>query len=137
MAGITIRRSVGLRAIVTEAFKEELSNELRLAAEETQRRIDQMEAQSRRLLSGIQGTDLAQAMQVRRQIEAERQRQTALKEEIQRQIGEAAKLELGSEYPRGTIEGVVELNVGDDLFKRLSGAEIVIKDGEVIEIREA
>lgn len=137
MAGITVRRSIGLRVIVTEEFKEELRNELQQAADETQRRIDQMEVQSRRLLSGIQGADLTQALQVRRQLEAERQRQTALKEEIQRQMGEAAKLELGTEYPRGTIEGVVELNVGDDLFKKLSGAEIIIKDGEVVEIREA
>lgn len=137
MAGISIRRSIGLRVIVTEGFKEELRNELQQAADETQRRIDQMEAQSRRLLSGLQGADLTQAMQVRRQLETERQRQTALKEEIQRQIEETAKLELGSEYPRGTIEGVAEINVGDDLLKKLSGSEVIVKDGEVVEIREA
>jgi hypothetical protein len=96
-----------------------------------------MDAQSRHLLSGIQGTDLTQAMQVRRQLEAERQRQTVLKQEIERQIEEADKLEIGSEYPRGTIEGMVELNVGDDLFKQLSGSEIIVKDGKVVEVREA
>jgi F0F1-type ATP synthase membrane subunit b/b' len=122
---------------VTEDFKEELRTELQQAADETQRRIDQMELQSRRLLADLQRTDITQAMQVRRQIEAERQRQGALRQEIQRQIEEAAKLELGSEYPRGTIEGVVELSVGDDLFKKLSGSEIVVKDGEVVDIREA
>lgn len=137
MAGITVRRSIGLRVIVTEGFKEELRNELQQAADETQRRIDQMEVQSRRLLSGLQGADLTQAMQVRRQLETERQRQTALKEEIQRQIEETAKLELGSEYPRGTIEGVAEISVGDDLLKKLSGSEVIVKDGEVVEIREA
>ncbi len=137
MAAITVRRSIGLRVMVTEEFKEELRNELQQAADETQRRIDQMEVQSRRFLSDLQRTDLTQAMQVRRQIEAERQRHTALKEEIQRQIEESAKLELGSEYPRGTIEGVVDLNVGDDLFKKLNGTEIVVKDGVIVEIREA
>jgi F0F1-type ATP synthase membrane subunit b/b' len=137
MAGISVRRSIALRVIVTEGFKEELRNELQQAADETQRRIDQMEVQSRRLLSGLQGADLTQAMQVRRQLETERQRQTALKEEIQRQMEETAKLELGSEYPRGTIEGVAEINVGDDLLKKLSGSEVVVKDGEVVEIREA
>lgn len=137
MAGISVRRSVGVRVIVTEEFREELKNELQQAATETQRRIDQMDAQSRHLLSGIQGTDLTQAMQVRRQLEAERQRQTVLKQEIERQIEEADKLEIGSEYPRGTIEGMVELNVGDDLFKQLSGSEIIVKDGKVVEVREA
>jgi hypothetical protein len=137
MAGVSVRRSVGVRVIVTEEFREELKNELQQAAAETQRRIDQMDAQSRHLLSGIQGTDLTQAMQVRRQLEAERQRQTVLKQEIERQIEEADKLEIGSEYPRGTIEGMVELNVGDDLFKQLSGSEIIVKDGKVVEVREA
>lgn len=136
MGSITVKRSVGVRVIVTEEFKEELKTELQNAATETQRRIDQMEMHSRRLLSELQRTDLSQAMQARRQIEAERQRHDALKQDIQRQLQEVEKIEIGSEYPRGTLEGVVELHDGDDLVQKLSGSEIIIKDGVVVEIRE-
>ncbi len=134
---ISVNRSIGILVIVTEQFKEDLKAELQLAAEEAQRRTDQMELQSRRLLADLQRTDLTQAMSARRQIEAERRRADAVKQDIQRQIEETDKLELGSEFPRGTIEGTVEINQGDDLIKKLTGSQVVIKDGVIIEIREA
>ena len=136
MSGITVKRSIGVRVIVNEEFKAEVKTELQEAATETQRRIDQMEMHSRRLLAELQRSDLSQAMQARKQIEAERQRHDALKQDIQRQLQEVDKLEIGSEYPRGTVEGVVELNQGDDLVQKLSGSQIVIKDGVIVEIRE-
>jgi len=137
MSGITVKRSIGVCVIVSEEFKAELKGELEEAATETQRRIDQMEMHSRRLLAELQRSDLSQAMQARKQIEAERQRHDALKQDIQRQLQEVDKLDIGSEYPRGTVEGVVDLNTGDDLVQKLSGSQIVIKDGVIVEFREA
>jgi hypothetical protein len=137
MSSITIKRSIEVIVIVTDEFKEELKTELQLAADEAQRRMDQMELQGRRVLADLQRTDLNQAMSARRQIEAEKRRGDALKQDIQRQIEEAEKLELSTEYPRGTIEGVAELSVGDDLVKMVTGAQVVVKDGVVVEIREA
>ena len=86
--------------------------------------------------TGQSSAQNSQAMQARRQIEAERQRHDALKQDIQRQLQEVGKLEIGSEYPRGTVEGVVELKQGDDLVQKLSGSQIVVKDGVIVEIRE-
>jgi hypothetical protein len=134
---LTVRRSIAVQAIVTEKLKEELKAELEEGVETTQRRIDQMDFQSRRFLADLQRTDLTQAMSARRQIEAERRRQEAIVEDLRKQIEEAEKLELGTEFPRGTIEGVVEINQGDDLFKKLGGSQIVVKDGIVVEVREA
>lgn len=134
---LTVRRSVAVQAIVTERLKEELKAELEEAIETTQHRIDQMEFQGRRFLADLQRTDLTQAMGARRQIEAERRRQEAIIEDLKKQIEEAEKLELGSESPRGTLEGTVDISQGDDLFKKLSASQIVIKDGIVVEVREA
>jgi hypothetical protein len=137
MAGLSVRRSIEVVVIVTEQFKQELKAELQLAAEEAQRRIEQMDVQSRRLLADLQRTDITQAMSARRQVEAERRRGDAVRQDIQRQIEETDKLEIGSEYPRGTLEGVVEVNAGDSLIKKLTAAQVVVKDGVVIEVREA
>jgi F0F1-type ATP synthase membrane subunit b/b' len=137
MSSVTVKRSIGVQVIVTESFKAELKAELEEAAETAQRRMDQMEMQSRRVLADLQRTDLTQAMSARRQIEAEVRRHQALKEDVLRQMEETEKLELGSEYPRGTLEGVVDLAEGDDLIKKLSGSQIVIKDGVIVEVREA
>jgi regulator of protease activity HflC (stomatin/prohibitin superfamily) len=136
MPSLTVNRSIAVQVIVTEKFKEELKTELQAAADASQQRIDQMEFQSRRFLADLQRTDLSQAMSARRQIEAERNRQEAQRQEILRQLEEADKLELDSEYPRGTLQGVVELNEGDDLMEKLGSAQIVIKDGLIVEVRE-
>jgi hypothetical protein len=136
MGSVTVKRSIGVQVIVTESFKAELKAELEEAAETAQRRMDQMEMQSRRVLADLQRTDLTQAMGARRQIEAEMRRHQALKQDIVRQIEETDKLELGSEYARGTLEGVVDLTEGDDLIKKLSGSQIVVKDGVIVEVRE-
>lgn len=137
MSSITVKRSIGIQVIVTEKFKEELQQELQDAADETQRRVDRMEFQSRRFLADLQSADLTQAMNARRQIEAEKRRHEGLKQDILRQLAEADKLDLGSEYPRGTMEGFVEVAEGDDLLKKLTESQIVIKDGVVQEIRES
>lgn len=136
MPSLTVNRSIAVQVIVTEKFKEELKTELQAAADASQQRIDQMEFQSRRFLADLQRTDLSQAMSARRQIEAERNRQEALRQDILRQLEEADKLELDSEYPRGTLQGVVDLKEGDDLIQKLSGGQIVIKDGLIVEVRE-
>lgn len=135
--GLTVKRSIAVHVIVTEKFKEELKAELQEAMAGTQRRVDQMDLQSRRFLADLQRTDLTQAMSARRQIEAEKRRHTALIEDLKHQMEEAEKLELGSEFPRGTVEGVVEVNEGDDLLRKLGSSQVVIKDGIIVEVREA
>jgi len=134
---LSVKRSIAVFVIVTEQFKEELKDELKQAVEEAQRRIDQMDFQGRQFLADLQRTDLTQAMAARRQIEAEKRRHEAVRGDIQRQLAEAEKLEIGSEFPRGTLEGTVEINEGDDLIEKLSGSRIVIKDGVVTEMHEA
>jgi hypothetical protein len=135
MATVTVKRSIAVQVIVTEKFKEELQAELRDAAEATQQRIDQMEFRSRRVLADLQRADITQAMTARRQFEGEKRRQEAIKQEIVEELEVAGKLEMGSEYPRGTVESMVELAEGDDLLEKLTGCQIVVKDGVVVEIR--
>jgi hypothetical protein len=136
MSSVRVKRSISVVAIVTEKFKEEAQAELREAAEATQQRIDQMEFRSRRVLADLQRADLTQAMAARRQFESEKHRQEAIRQELLREADEIAKLDLGTEYPRGSIEGIVELAEGDDLAEKLAGCQIVIKDGTVVEIRK-
>ena len=136
MGTLTVKRSVAVHVIVTDEFKEELKAELRQAAETSQQRIDQLEFQSRRFLADLQRSDLNQAMGARRQIEAEKRRQDGIRRDIEEQLEQADKLEVGSEYPRGVIEGFVEIKEGDNLLQKLAESQIVIKDGAIVEIRE-
>lgn len=132
--GITITRPVVIKAVVTESFKRLYLQDL----EETIKRIDavvqQIDTQIRRTELERQITPQSRA--VRQQLELERARQEAAKAELTVRLREGQDLALNAEFPQGTVEGVVEVSVGDNLFSKIGRTEIVVKDGIILEIRE-
>ena len=136
MAGVTIKRTVILRAIVTDQLKEQVSTELQAAADEVEQRVQQLDFSTKAYITDLQRADLQRAMAVRKQIEAEKQKQTELRDALLERKAQVAVLENGTEVVRGTLESYVEIKEGDDLAVLLGGTEIVSKDDIVIEIRQ-
>lgn len=136
MDTLRLRQDVALVFIVTEDLKRRLLDEHTAASEEIQRQIDQFDFRARHALAELQRTDLNRAMAARQQIEAEKHRLEAIKHELTDRRAEIEKLEIGAEYPRGTIEGYIDIAVGDALFEKLAGVSILVKDGLVQEIRQ-
>jgi hypothetical protein len=135
--GIILKRQIIWRAIVTPKLKQEIAEELEEAAGEVDQRIQQLEFAARPYLSQVQAGDLTQILQIRRQVEAEKKRQQAVRDELLQRKQQVLELEDGTEVIRGLLEGWVEVEVGDDLTKALAGVEIVTKDNVVVEIRES
>lgn len=132
--GITVVRPVMVKAIVTETFKRQYLAELEDTAKRLEAVIGQIDTQIRRTELERQITPQSRA--IRQQLEIERSRQEAARIELAARIKEAEALELQSEFSQGTVESMVELSVGDNFFTRMARAEVVLKDGIVIEIRE-
>ena len=135
MASITVQRPVVIKAIVTEAFKRLYIADLEEAIKRVDVIIQQIDVQSRRFELERQVTP--QTRNIRAQLEMERQRQEATRMELQARLREAQDLQLNTEFTQGTIEGTVDVAVGDNLFDKISRTEIIVKDGIVLEIREA
>jgi YlqD protein len=135
MAAITVQRPVIIKTIVTEAFKRLYMADLEDAIKRVDAIMQQIDVQARRFELERQVTP-QQSRNLRAQLELERQRQEATKIELQTRLREAQDLELNSEFTQGTIEGMVEVAVGDNLFDKISRTEIIVKDGIVLEIRE-
>ena len=135
MENIRVRQDVALIFIVTEELKTRLLQEMDQAEKEMQAQIDKFDFQARTALAELQQTDLNRAMAARQQIDAERRRMDAMKQEVVERKKEIAEMEIGGEYPRGTIEGTVDIAIGDNLFEKLAGNQIVVRDGVVTEIR--
>lgn len=131
---LTISRPVVIKTIVTEAFKRLYVQELEEAIKRVETLEQQLETQIRR--TELERQVAPQARVVRQQLEVERARQEATRAELAMRLREAQQLELNTEFPQGTIEGVVEVKVGDNLFNKIGRTEIVVKDGIVMEIRE-
>ena len=132
---LRLRQEVGLIFIVTAELKQRLMEEYQAAQEDVQRQIDQFDFRARHALAELQRADLNRAMAARQQIETEKRRLEAIKHELTDHSAEIEKLTIGAEYPRGTVEGLVDIAIGDNLFEKLAGIQVIIKDNKVIEIR--
>lgn len=135
MASITVQRPVVIKAIVTESFKRLYAADLEDAIKRVDAVVGQLEVQARRF--DLERQVSAQSRAIRQQIDLERARQEAARVELQARLREAQELKLNDEFIQGTLDSLVEVSVGDNLFDRISRTEIIVKDGIVMEIRES
>ena len=133
MESITIRRPITLKVIVTPELKRETLKGLDDAIREIEKEVAAIDGEARRLIPDLEKQNLKQAMELKRQIEAERKKRTDLRVSMEARIQEVQAWELDEEVVQGRLEGTTEVKVGDDLNQILS-ASIVIKDGKVIKI---
>jgi hypothetical protein len=134
MPTITVQRPIVIKTIVTDGFKRLYVADLEDAIKRIDAVVQQIDVQARRF--DLERQVSPQSRVVRQQLEVERARQEAAKVELTARLREAQELKLNDEFTQGTIEGIAELAVGDNLFDKISRAEIVVKDGIVMEIRE-
>ncbi|HVN66988.1 MAG TPA: YlqD family protein [Candidatus Sulfotelmatobacter sp.] len=133
---VELKRIVMVKAIVTEAFKQNLANELQRAIANIDSQLAQMETQGKPYLEELKKKGLMQkAAAFKHQVDEERNRQSAARADMLMKIEEAKNLKIGSEFVQGPLEGPVDVGVGDNLYKKVGGAEIIVKDGIIQEIR--
>lgn len=133
---VELKRVVMVKAIVTEAFKQNLIKELERAVSNLDNQLAQMETQSKSYLEDLKKKGLMQkAAAFKHQFDEEKNRQAAAKSDLLMKIEEAKRLQIGSEFVQGPLEGPVNVAIGDNLYKKVGGAEIIVKDGIIQEIR--
>ena len=133
---IELKRVVMVKAIVTEAFKENLVRELERAVKNLDAELQRMEFQGKKYLEDLKKKGMGQQFNAfKQQLTNERTRQSAAKGDLLAKIEQAKALELNTEFIQGPIEGPVEVALGDNLYKKVGAAEVIVKDGIVQEIR--
>ena len=140
---ISLIRQIAVRAIVTENFKSQVANEISRNIQQIDAELQQLEFKGKRAVSdiekragGIVSADArVQIETIRNQVEAEKMRLLQLKEEMQGQNQALNELPVGSVVTQFTVENPVEVRIGENIFQRLEGGEILVKDGIIQEIR--
>lgn len=133
---LELKRIVMVKAIVTEAFKDNLIKELERAVRNIDLQDQQMENQSKAYMEDLKKKGLMQQVTTfKNQLASEKARIAASKGDLMAKISEAKSLVLGSEFVQGPLEGPVNVKVGDNLYKKVGAAEIIVKDGVITEIR--
>jgi hypothetical protein len=119
---VTLKRRVTIRAIVTDKLKEYLRFEL---SESTRM------AEKRRGEIDVQLTSDNVPAPMKTQAEAEKLQINQTLSQTETQLKSIDALEDGALFTQGVIEGFVGISVGDNLYEKLGGMEILIKDGIV------
>lgn len=122
---VTLKRRVTIRALVTDKLKEYLRYEL----SESTRMAEQRKREIENQLTSVALTDHLKA-----QIESEKIKVEQTLKQSDAQLNSINALENGSYFTQGVIEGFVGVSVGDNLYEKLGGMEIVIEDGIVQKI---
>ena len=133
---IELKRVVMVKAIVTEAFKENLIKELDRAIKNLENQESVMTEQSQAHMKSLKEKGATQqAVAFKNQFQNEKARLSAAKSDLLLKIEEAKKLVINSEFIQGPLEGPVHVGIGDNLYKKVGGAEIIVKDGIIQEVR--
>lgn len=134
--GLTIKRPVIVKVKVTENFKKEMRLELQEALVKVDAELQQIDFQLKRMLIELDKRNPNGIPSARQQVEIERQKRLQAKANLVEQQKNLEKIAIGSEVPQGSMESIVEINVGDD-WRDIMGVEVVICDNNIIEIRRS
>jgi t-SNARE complex subunit (syntaxin) len=134
LSGVIIKRSVVIKAKVTEKFKKQTIDQIREALDKIELEIEQIEFQGKKLIQNVEKQPLQQLSPLKRKLETEKKKKMELKIRLIEKIREVEQWDLGIEVVEGSVEGYVELQEGDN-WEKLMNAEVVVQDGIVIEVR--
>jgi len=132
-----LKRPVIVKNIVTKEFKEQQTEYLNYALEQIRVKLEQMEFQGRRLIADAAKKSQKELAELREGLRRERENQEQVKELLERRLAQISQLQENDIFISGTYESPVRIEIGDNIVQKLSQAEVVVKDGVVIQIVES
>ena len=133
--GVTLKRTVTIKAIVTEKFKEYMSFEVNQAVTVTQNKIKELDSRMDEVSKVLlQSGASAETYTIKSRIESEKAQLLQSIEEMKKKGQEIQSLPLNGFFVQGMIDGFVIVNPGDNLYEKLGAMEIIVKDGIVQDI---
>ena len=139
---LLLKRVVNIKAIVTPRWKEEVQQQLQVQINQLDAQLQQLEMQAQRMMAEVrkQGHESTNPM-VAQQIsgidmQANQKKSEILekKNQILQQLQQVQLLEMEQEVQQGQMEGFFRVETGDNLVSKMQ-VEILLRDGEIIEIR--
>jgi hypothetical protein len=136
MIAMKLKRKVVIKAILTEPFRAKLEVEYKEVIQKMELELTQLQFQSKKLLQeASKKGPKAEEIVSDRLLKEEKIRKEKLAQSREL-LAQLALIPDGSELEYAELEGEIEVTIGDNWDKLFKKAEIVIKDGFVVEIRE-
>jgi hypothetical protein len=134
---VTLKRTITIKAIVTDDFKKYLTYELETSINDIKQKTVDVIKQAKELVASLEqsGGSQDQIQMIQQQLQIEKKQQENTINDLKKRIVDANNLQNNTEFVQGTIDGFTNVKVGDNLYQKLGAMEILIKDGVVEDIR--
>ncbi len=129
---VTLKRSVTIKVIVTEKFKQYMLFEISEARKNAESRLAQLDsqlAQLAKLAESESGKSL-----LTQQADSEKIQLKATLNDLEAREKAVHALALDSHFVQGNVDGFVSVAEGDNLYEKLGAMEILTKDGIIQKI---
>lgn len=133
---LTIFRSVQVKIIMTEASRAALVEQYARQIRKHRDGWEQWQFQTKKILADAKKKSADTYALAQEKIAREEKQRREKIEILQFQLKQAENLPEGSEMDYQTVQSPVTVQIGDVWDEILAGTEILIKDGQVHEIRQ-
>lgn len=133
MDSITVIRKVLIKSIVTDELKKQLDQQLNQAITNTDQAVKVLEKERNSIVKGKKELSPVEQNALNN-IEVELSKQHRQLADFNEKKKNYAQMKNGGEFVQGVVDSPCEMKIGDSFFERLSQAEIVLNDGEIVEI---
>jgi hypothetical protein len=137
MSTIQLKRQVTVKSLVTEEFRQKAKNELSEELKLIDAQLAQLQNQYQATLKQLE-TVANSGQDVSRQVEQlnleaqERQNQLAnVRIQVANNLANIDRVQNGDHVVTGVLENYVTVEVGDNIYEKIRGAEIIVEDGIV------
>lgn len=137
---IELKRQITVKSIVTDEFRKKAQNEFSEELKLIEAQLQQLESQyqnSMRQLEDLaqQGQNVTKNLgQLNAEVQERRVQLENVKIQVSRNLNNIDKAENGQFVITGTLENYVSVAPGDNIYEKLRGAEIIVRDGVIEEI---
>ena len=135
---ISIKRTIAIKAIVTQTWKEDAETELSKAISATDQQLAQLEQEGQQVVNNIRSQSAnpldprvqEQVGQIQQQVAAKRNELEEQKRNLLQQQNQVREFKMDEIVDQGQIDSFCEVGVGDNLIQMMQ-VSITVKDGIV------
>ena len=135
---ISIKRSIAIKAVVTQTWKEDAEKELSKAISDIDQQLSQLEEEGQQIVNNIRSQSVnpldprvqEQVSQVQQQVASKRNEIEEQKRNLLQQQSQVRELNMDEIVDQGQVDSFCDVTVGDNLIEKMQ-VSITVKDGVI------
>ncbi len=135
---ISIKRSIAIKAVVTQTWKEDAEKELSKAISNIDQQLSQLEQEGQQIVNNVRSQSVnpldprvqEQVSQVQQQVAAKRNEIEEQKRNLLQQQSQVRELKMDEIVDQGQVDSFCDVTVGDNLIEKMQ-VSITVKDGVI------